>query len=105
MSAAAIGRPVEVVRVRVDKLRGPIGVILESSPKAFPTVTSIPSEVSHYDLHIGDIITAVNGKPSHGAKTVARSIIRSKHTDLEVWRPIGLRPAAVQGTVVPAPNQ
>ena len=105
-SATAIGRPIEIVRVQVDKQQGPIGVILESNLKAFPTVTSIPGEETHYDLQIGDIIAAVNGKPSHGAKTVARSIIRSKHTELEVWRPISRhQPIAVNGIVVPAPSQ
>lgn len=103
----AIGRPIEVVQVRVDKQRGPIGVILESSPKAFPAVTHIPEDATPYDLRVGDVIAAVNGRPSRGAKTVARTIIQSRHTDLEVWRAIRPRridQESVQGVVVASPG-
>ena len=101
-----VGRPIEVVNVRVDKQRGPIGVILESSPRNFPTVTRLTEgETTPYDLQVGDTIAAINGRPSCGAKIVARTIIRSKHTDLEVWRPVRwnsiYRVQEVQGVAAP----
>ena len=53
-------------------------------------MTELPDDenLPHNTLLRGDIIAAVNGRPTHGSTALARKIIGSTEVSLTVWRPI-----------------
>ena len=48
-----------------------------------PVVTSSNRD----ELTVGDIVAAVNGRPTDGAVLTARMIKRAHNVELEIWRP------------------